>query len=136
MGRALLEAERVVLRARLIVIIEPLAEGSLFFVLRLVEDETDVRTAAWEAIDGVLEDGTLEQLDRNEYLRREEYTDLNQFLGHIVAVDSARAAVIEERRPEVEAAFRRNAQLTADGRMILQRFALLLIHLAYRCMRS
>ena len=120
MHRALLEAERIVKHAGLTVIIEPLAEGSLFSMLRIVEDETDVRTAAQEAIDAALEDGTFEQLGRTNYLRCEEYTDLNQFLDHLVAVNPARAAVVEERRPEVEAAFRRYAQLAVHGRMILE----------------
>ena len=41
-------------------------------------------------------------------------------LCHIVAVDSARAAVVEERRPELDAGFWRYAQLAADRRIILE----------------
>ena len=89
-------------------------------MLRLVEDETDVRAAAQEAIDGTLEDRRFQQLSCIDYLRCEEYTDLNHFLAHIVALDSARAMVVEERRSEVEVGFRRYAQFATDGRMILE----------------
>ncbi len=120
MLQALREAARVVKSAARIVIVEPLAEGSFFSALRPVEDETYVRTAAQDVIDEALESGTLQQLGRIDYLRREHFTDLDQFLVHIVAVDSARAAVVKERRPEVEAVFRSHARVAEDGRMILE----------------
>ncbi len=119
MHRALLEAARVVKPARTIVVVEPLAEGSFFRVLRLVEDETGVRTAAQEVIRRAIEDGRFEQLERIDYLRREHFDSLEEFLARVVAVDPARAALAEERRPEVEAALRRHASAGADGRMTL-----------------
>ena len=120
MYRALEEAARVVEPAGPIVVVEPLAEGSFFFALRPVEDETDVRTAAQEALRRAIEGGTFEQLRRAEYLRRELFEGLDQFLVRIVAVDPARAAVVAESRPEIEAAFRRYARVVADGRMVLE----------------
>jgi ubiquinone/menaquinone biosynthesis C-methylase UbiE len=120
MHRALKEAARVVEPAGPIVIIEPLAEGSFFSALRPVEDETKVRTSAQEHIRRALERGTFEQLSRVDYLRREHFADLDQFLARIVAVEPARARVVAHRRPEVEAAFRRHARDAADGRMTLE----------------
>jgi ubiquinone/menaquinone biosynthesis C-methylase UbiE len=120
MRRALEEAARVVDPAGPIVVVEPLAEGSFFSVLRPVEDETEVRTAAQAALRRALESGALEQLGRVDYLRREHFEGLDQFLVRIVAVDPTRAAVVAERRPEIEAAFRRHAQVAADGRMTLE----------------
>jgi ubiquinone/menaquinone biosynthesis C-methylase UbiE len=120
MHRALEEAARVVEPAGAIVVVEPLAEGSFFFALRSVEDETDVRTAAQETLRRALESGAFEQLRRVEYLRREHFEGLNQFLGHVVAVDPARAAVVAEHRSKIEAAFRRHARVAADGRMTLE----------------
>jgi ubiquinone/menaquinone biosynthesis C-methylase UbiE len=120
MHRALGEAARVVGPAGPIVIIEPLAEGSFFSALRPVEDETDVRIAAQEHVRRALESGMFEQLSRNEYLRREHFADLDQFLTRIVAVEPARAKVVAERRSEIEAAFRRHARTAADGRMTLE----------------
>lgn len=120
MHQALEEAARVVEPARPTVVVEPLAEGSFFSALRPVEDEMDVRTAAQEALRRTLESGAFEQLRRVDYLRREHFEGLDQFLARIVAVDPARAAVVAERRPDVEAAFRRHARVTEGGRMALE----------------
>lgn len=119
MPRALQEAARVINPAGSIVVIEPLAEGSFFSVLRIVEDETEARAAAQEAIGAAIDSGTLYQERRADYLRREHFTDLDQFLVRIAAVEPARAPIVEERRLEVEAAFRRYARAAADGRMTL-----------------
>jgi hypothetical protein len=85
-----------------------------------MEDETDVRTAAQETLRRALESGAFEQLRRVNYLRRELFEDLDQFLVRIVAVDPARAALVAERRSKVEAAFRRHARVAADGRVVLE----------------
>ena len=120
MQGALREVARVVEPAGSIVIVEPLAEGSFFFALRPVEDETDVRTAAQETLRRALESGAFEQLGRVDYLRRENFEGLDEFVGRVVAVDPARAAAVAENRPEIEAAFRRHARVSADGRMTLE----------------
>lgn len=120
MHRALREAARAVGPSGPIVVVEPLAEGSLFLALRPVEDETEVRTAAQETLRRALEDGEFEQPRRVDYLRRERFEGIEQFLAHVVAVDPARAASVEERRPEVEAAFRRHARAAEDGGMTLE----------------
>ena len=116
---ALGEAARVVGPAGPIVVVEPLAEGSFFLALRPVEDETDVRTAAQEVLRRAVEGGAFEQLRRVDYLRREVFESMDEFLARVVAVDPARAAVVAGRRPEVEAAFGRHARADADGRMTL-----------------
>jgi len=120
MDQALREAARVTKPAGPIVVIEPLATGSFFSVLRTVEDETAVRAAAQEVIAEAIESGSLKQLDRSDYLRRERFADLDEFLARVVAAEPARAAAVEERRPEVEAAFRRYGRIAADGRIVLE----------------
>jgi len=87
--------------------------------VRTVEDETAVRAAAQEAIAEAIEGGSFEQLDRSDYLRREHFADLDEFLARVVAAKPARAAAVEERRPKVEAAFRCHGHIAADGRTVL-----------------
>ena len=120
MPLALREAARVVKPRRPILVIEPLAEGSFFSVLRLVEDETSVRAAAQKVVDEALNSGAFERLDRIDYLRYEYFADVDQFLTRIVAVEPARAPVIEKRRREISAAFRGYARTAAHGRLILE----------------
>jgi ubiquinone/menaquinone biosynthesis C-methylase UbiE len=123
MHRALREAARAGGPAGPIVVVEPLAEGSLILALRLVEDETEVRNAAQEGIRQALEDEQFEQLRRADYLRRERFEGIEVFLAHVVAVDPAQAATVEERRAAVVAAFGRHARVDEDGGMTLKRFA-------------
>jgi len=119
MHRALREAARMVGPTGSVVVVEPLAEGSFFLTLRPVEDETDVRTAAQKVLQRAVGSGTLEQLRRVDYLRRERFEDLEGFLGRVVAVDPARSVLVAQNRPEVEAAFRRYARAAPDGGVTL-----------------
>lgn len=118
--RALLEAARVVEPARPIVVIEPLAEGSFFCALRPVEDETEVRKTTQEVLSRAVGSGEFEQIKRVDYLRRERFENLDEFLARVVAVDPARAAAAAERRSEIEAAFRRHARGLPEGGMTLE----------------
>ena len=120
MLQALHEAARVLVPEAPIVVIEPLAEGPFFSVLRVVEDETHVRAAAQDAIARAIESGAFEGLGRTDYLRRERFAGLEEFLVRAVAADPARAAAVGERRPEIQAAFRRYARVCADGAMVLE----------------
>lgn len=120
MNQALEEAARVVEPARPIVVVEPLPEGTFFYALRPVEDETDIRNAAQEALRSALSDGTFELIEKVTYERSESFEGLDQFLDRVVAVDPAREAVAVENRPEIEAAFHRNARTAADSRMTLE----------------
>lgn len=119
MNMALREVARVVEPSGPLVVIEPLAEGTLFDALRLVEDETAIRHAAQEAIDRAIESGLLEQTSAMEYVRHERYSGLEEFLDHIVAVDPARAATVEERRSAVEEAFSTHGRKSEDGSYVL-----------------
>lgn len=120
MDPALQEAGRVVKSAGPIVVIEPLAEGSFYDVLRLVEDETEIRAAAQSAIDEALSRGTFEQSACLDYLRRERFEDVERFLVHAVRVDPNRAAIVERRRDEISTAFREYARVDEDGMMVLE----------------
>ena len=120
MHEALREAARVAKPGRNVIVIEPLARGLFFSVLRLAEDETHVRAAAQKVVGEALDDGTFEWVDRIDFLRCEHFADADQFLTRIIAMEPARAPVVDERRHEMVEAFRRYARVDAHGRWILE----------------
>ncbi|MCA1443727.1 methyltransferase domain-containing protein [Ensifer sp. IC4062] len=101
MSAALREAARVLSDDGLLVVIEPLTEGSFFEALRLVEDETIVRKAAQAAIKAELSSGNLRLLKSLTYVRTETFDTPEQFLDRIVAVDPTRLEAIERLGPKV-----------------------------------
>lgn len=113
---ALVEAARVLVPGGSLVVVEPLAVGSFFDALQPIEDETAVRAAAQDAIAAALSGGTFACRRDVTVERRESFASLDAFLTRVCAVDPARAATVEARRPVVEAAFEAAAEREADGR--------------------
>ena len=92
MLQALDEAARVVGKGGSVVVVEPLSEGSFFEALRLIEDETEVRLAAQDAIVRAIRRGILSEVRRIEYDRAEVFADASAFMVRAVATDPARKA--------------------------------------------
>ena len=96
MPLALSEAARVLAPQGRLIVIEPLAEGNYFEAMRPIEDETEVRAAAYTALQNppppLLPDGEL------VYDTAVRPRDANHFIEVIIAADPAR----RERLPRVE----------------------------------
>ena len=109
MGPALAEAARVLRPGGTLVAVEPLAEGSYFAAVQPMDDETEVRAAAYRALcappDGLAPETEL------VYLNTVRFRDFAQFLDRVLAVDESR----RQRVPEVEAEMRRRFE---DGARI------------------
>lgn len=118
MDRALAEAARVTRPAGLLVVIEPLASGSFFDALRVVEDETAVRQAAQDALGRAIEGGRLRLDATTSYVRREVFPDVAQFFARIVAIDPAREATIKANFDTATAAVLAAAERDKDGRLV------------------
>jgi SAM-dependent methyltransferase len=113
MQLALSEAARVLVPGGLLIVVEPLAEGAYFEAMRPIEDETEVRAAAYAALQNppplLMPDGEA------FYESVVRMRDADRFLEVITAADPAR----RERLPQAEAELRWRygtyAQHDADG---------------------
>jgi SAM-dependent methyltransferase len=111
MASALNEAARALAPDGTLIVIEPLAEGSYFEAMRPIEDETEVRAAAYTALKSPPEGLRPESEFFYESVVR--LRDADHFVQAVVAPDPARRA----RLPEAEAELRRRyeALATRDG---------------------
>jgi SAM-dependent methyltransferase len=119
--RALAEARRVLRPGGLVYVVEPLADGSYFELLSLVEDEREVRAAAQRALEdsGGLD---LERVTTVEYEVRFRIADLAVLRARAVSVDPARAELFDARETELGEAFLRLGEADEDrgGRWFVQ----------------
>lgn len=114
MDVALTEAARVLRPGGVLYVQEPLAEGSFFELMRDVEDETDVRAAAQEALRRALEGG-LVQRESREVVTVTTLTDFEAFRTRMIGVDPGRATAIEKHEGALRAAFDALGRPTAAG---------------------
>lgn len=109
MERSLEEGARVARPGGALIVIEPLAHGSMFDALQPVDDETDIRRAAQEAIERFAARRPPQTRRTVSYTRREGFRDIDQFLARIVAVDPERQAAIDRGRGAIVANIERAA---------------------------
>lgn len=113
MRAALKEAARV--SAGPVLVIEPLAEGSFFAAVRLVDDETHVRALAQDAILAAVREGDVKLERTEEYVDMRAFPNVETFLKRIVEVDPTRAEVAARRASEVADVIRAEGEVRADG---------------------
>ncbi len=114
MDAALDEVARVLRPDGVLYVQEPLAEGSFFELMVLVEDETRVRRAAQEALRRALERDFVE-LDRREGLLSVRLDDFEAFREQMLKVEPARAAAFDEHQAALHASFAHLGQEADDG---------------------
>ena len=114
MSPALDEAARVLKPGGALLVIEPLAQGDYFSVTRRVEDETEVRAAAYDALRKAT-GKKLRETREEIYLTPFKYADFEAFARRMVAVDPARAASVERHRETLRAEFERLGRRGPDG---------------------
>lgn len=117
MERSLEEGARVVRPGGALIVIEPLAKGSMFDALKPIDDETEIRRAAQEALDRFAKRHPGRQT--LFYTRRESYDGVEPFLARMIAVDPARKAAIARNRAAIVA----NVEAAAareNGKLVLE----------------
>jgi ubiquinone/menaquinone biosynthesis C-methylase UbiE len=102
---ALEEAARVVGKGGSVIVVEPLSEGSFFDALRLIEDETEVRQAAQDAIVRARRRGIVSEIRQIEYERIETFSDAEAFLERAVMIDPSREVRAQAARGKLLARF-------------------------------
>ncbi|WP_417678752.1 class I SAM-dependent methyltransferase [Roseibium sp.] len=118
---ALHEACRVLNPGGRLHIVEPYPYGSMFDVVRLVEDETVVRTRSHQIMATLAQNGgTFELLDKAEYTLSRSYPAFEDFLKQVVRVDPARKRIFEENRAEVEERFEESLDRSSGGHLLHQ----------------
>jgi SAM-dependent methyltransferase len=110
MTPALAEARRVLRDGGRVYASEPLLAGSFHELVRLIEDETEVRAAAQRALDDPGAAG-LRVADVVEYDLRPAFAGFDAFAAHIASVDPHRGPVIAANRAQLEATYERLGEL-------------------------
>lgn len=112
--QALAEAARVMVPGGVLYISEPLAEGSFFQVTRLIDDETEVRAKALEALHAADRLG-LTEIREIIHINPIRHRDFASFSQRMAAIDSLRDARLEEKADILRHAFESNGRQEEDG---------------------
>ncbi|MEX0922617.1 MAG: class I SAM-dependent methyltransferase [Rhodovibrionaceae bacterium] len=113
MAACLAESARVLRPGGELWVLEPIAEGPYFEVMRPVEDETEVRALAYAALQNI--GPAFSPIEERVYAAPSRYDDFENWVREILAVDPARAEMLAEVRSLVAGLFEQNAEKRADG---------------------
>jgi len=109
MAGALREAARTVRRDGVVVVIEPVAEGSFFEAMKDVEDETEIRQAAQQKVADAVREGTFGLQDTRHYVWDESFASADAFLERITANSPTRGPIVKAMRTELHEKFTKMA---------------------------
>ncbi|WP_282606599.1 bifunctional 2-polyprenyl-6-hydroxyphenol methylase/3-demethylubiquinol 3-O-methyltransferase UbiG [Pelagibius sp. Alg239-R121] len=102
---ALAEAQRVLKPAGEIYILEPIAEGAFFEMMRPIEDETSVRAYAYEAILAAAKGPAVSEHRELTYAAPLRYDSFEACRDGMIAVDEKRRAAVEAEGEKLRTAF-------------------------------
>ena len=112
---ALGEAARVLRPGGLLHVVEPIAEGPYFELVRSIEDETVVRAKAYHAIGEAAERGLLTPVVEYTYLAPVTYDSFEAFYDRLLAVDEGRGPTLKAQENDLKEKFLGTAE-QQDGR--------------------
>jgi len=103
-AQALAEAARVLVPGGLLYIAEPLAEGAMFHLMQPVNDETEVRAAAYARVGEAPALG-FEPVWEKVHLMVRRLSDLETLRDQMLAIDPGRAPLFEQHDAELRRRF-------------------------------
>lgn len=109
---ALRESRRAVRPGGAVLIVEPLAEGGYFEVIRIVDDETECRAAAARAIADAVREGSFQLRGNVVFKRGETVKGIDEVIARILAADASREAMVHSQREALEHALARHGRKT------------------------
>jgi ubiquinone/menaquinone biosynthesis C-methylase UbiE len=115
---ALSEIRRVLKSDGRLHVVEPLPYGTMFDVVRMLEDEMEVRTHSHSVMRGLGETLEFKLIDFKEYILTREYPDFDAFLEKVVLSDPERSAVFPKVKYKMEKAFHAASE-SVGGRNVL-----------------
>ncbi|HEX2525234.1 MAG TPA: GNAT family N-acetyltransferase [Geminicoccus sp.] len=119
MDRALGEIAYALAPGGRLIVVEPLAEGGWFELLRPLEDETEMRAAAEAAIERASIVGFV-HANPHVYLAERRAADLEEVLEAFVAAEPGRGPGVGPARAEVARRFASTGRADGEGRVFLQ----------------
>ena len=114
-GPALAEAGRVLRPGGRLYVVEPLAEGPSHALMLPVEDETEVRARAYEAIGAAAGGPALRTLAEEHYLAPSKVESFAAWRQGIIEVDPRRRPAVEAQGSDWEVAFEAAAERLEEG---------------------
>lgn len=112
---ALDEALRVLRPGGRLHVVEPDTEGAMTSVVRLVDDETEVRNATAAFLDAAVTSGRVQELVRCHYDLVRRFASFDALAERVVLTDPARAEGFARHRDAMRAEFDRVAKPAAGG---------------------
>lgn len=112
---ALREAARVVRPDGLIYVQEPVADGDYFELMRPIEDETEVRDCAYQALKSAAAGEELEEIEEFFYRAPFREQSFEAFRDNIIAIDPARRPAVAAAETSLRQAFLAAGEQRDDG---------------------
>ncbi len=113
--KAIVEAARVLETGGRLFVMEPVAEGPLFELMRPVDDETEVRAAAYAALRRAANGPTFEEFREYSFATDYCYASFEAFKDGVLQVDGSRRAALESHEAQLREDFERTADRTERG---------------------